>query len=75
MNTRLANTVKNVNKKNLPNKEKNFIMTMNHKIIKHVLEKLRVVHNVQLMVSLAMNVNKNKASIFTLKMENAKEVV
>ena len=75
MNTRLAITVKNVIKKNVPNKEKNFIMTIKHKIIKHVLVKLRVVHNVQLMVSLAMNVNKNKATIFTLKMENAKDVV
>ena len=75
MNTRLAISVKSVIKKNAPNKEKDFIMTIKQKIMKHVLVKLRVVQNVKLMVAFVMNANKNKALTFTWIKENAKEVV
>jgi len=75
VNTRLAISVKSVIKKNAPNKEKDFIMTIKQKIMKHVLVKLRVVQNVKLMVAFVMNANKNMALTFNWIKENAKEVV
>ena len=68
--------MKNVNnaiKMHVPNVEKDFIMTIKQKIMKHVLVKLRVVQNVKLMVAFVMNANKNKTLIFTWNKENAKE--
>ena len=65
MKIHLVKNVNNAIKMHVPNVEKDFIMTIKQKIMKHVLVKLRVVQNVKLMVAFVMNANKNKALIFT----------